>query len=127
MSWTAALEYSERAMLTLDRRGFLEMMAGLLAMSRLGAVSIPRLGVQLYTVRTEIEKDVDGTLARVAAIGVNEVEFAGYFGHSPEQVRDALRSHNLTAPSAHIDYANLSGDAWSKVIEGARTIGHTSL
>jgi sugar phosphate isomerase/epimerase len=96
-------------------------------MRRTAAASIPRLGAQLYTVRTQLEKDFEGTLAKVAAIGFTEVEFAGYFKQTPEQVRDVLKRHRLRAPSAHIDYASLTGDKWARVIEGARTIGHSYL
>ena len=63
----------------------------------------------------------------MAAIGFTEVEFAGYFGRTPQQVRDALKRHRLTAPSAHIDYPSLTGDKWAVVIDSARTIGHTYL
>ena len=35
--------------------------------------------MQLYTVRDAMAKDFDGTLAKVAALGYKEVEFAGYF------------------------------------------------
>ena len=115
-------------MMTVDRRTFLGMLgAAPLAMRRGLPASIPRLGVQLYTVRTEMEKDFDGTLGKVAAIGFKEVEFAGYFNQSPVQVRDALKRHGLAAPSSHIDYASLTGDAWSRVIESAKTIGHRFL
>jgi Sugar phosphate isomerases/epimerases len=112
----------------LNRRTFIGTMgAAVLAMRRAFAASIPRLGVQLYTVRTVLEKDFDGTLAKVASIGFAEVEFAGYFNQTPQQVRDALKRHRLTAPSAHIDYASLTGDKWAKVIESAHTVGHTYL
>ena len=112
----------------LDRRTFMTTMgAALLAMRRAIAASIPRIGMQLYTVRTALEKDFDGTLAKVAAIGYKEVEFAGYFNHTPEAVRDTLKRHKLTAPSAHIDYGSLTGDKWAKAIENAHTIGHTYL
>jgi sugar phosphate isomerase/epimerase len=115
--------------MTLDRRTFIGTMgAALLAKHRtVTAASIPRLGVQLYTVRTEMEKDFNGTLAKVAAIGFAEVEFAGYFNQTPQQVRDALKRHRLTAPSAHIDYGSLTGDKWAKVLDSAHTIGHTYL
>lgn len=115
-------------MSTLDRRTFLATMGtAVLAMRRTAAASIPRLGAQLYTVRTQLEKDFESTLAKVAAIGFTEVEFAGYFKQTPEQVRDVLKRHRLRAPSAHIDYASLTGDKWARVIEGARTIGHSYL
>ena len=114
--------------MTIDRRTFIGTMgAALLAARRAVAASIPRLGAQLYTVRAAMEKDFDGTLAKVAAIGFAEIEFAGYFNQTPQQVREALKRHKLTAPSAHIDYASLSGDKWARVLDSAGVIGHTYL
>jgi len=100
---------------------------GWLAATRLRAASIPKIGVQLYTVRTELEKDFEGTLARIAQIGYKEVEFAGYFNHTPAQVRAALAKNGLTSPSAHIDYASLAPDKLPAAIDAARTIGHRFL
>src|SRR5258708_14214511 len=50
---------------------------------------IDKIGVQLYTVRDQMNADFEGTLAKVAAIGYKEVKFAGYFDHSPQNVRAA--------------------------------------
>ena len=111
-----------------DRRTFLTTMgSAMLAMRHLRAASIPRLGVQLYTVRGLMEKDFDGTRAAVAAIGYTEVEFAGYFKRTPKDVQDALKKHGLTAPSVHVPYDSLTGDAWTRAIDNARTIGHKYL
>jgi len=84
---------------------------------------IERLGMQLYTVRDAMAKDFDGTLGKVAALGYKEVEFAGYFDKTPQQVKAALAKHGLTSPSTHIPYDQL-GDAFPKVIEASRIIGH---
>jgi len=112
-------------MMTIDRRTFLYSSAlALAALRHLSAASIRRVGVQLYTVRTELEKDFDGTIAKIAAIGYKEVEFAGYYKRTPQQVKDVLAKNGLTSPSAHIDYGSLTGDAWSKAIDAAKTIGH---
>ena len=62
---------------------------------------IQKIGLQLYTVRKEMEKDVEGTLAKVAAIGYKEVEFAGYFNRTPGQIKTILKTNGLAAPSAH--------------------------
>jgi sugar phosphate isomerase/epimerase len=114
-------------MFDVNRRTFLgTMAAAALAGRGTAAASIPQVGMQLYTVRTELEKDFAGTLAKVAAIGYKEVEFAGYFNHSPEQVRDLLKANGLTAPSAHVDYASL-GDKWPAVLDAAHTMGHAYL
>lgn len=81
------------------------------------------LGVQLYTLRTEMERDVAATLARVALIGYEEVEFAGYFGHSPSEIRRFLDDAGLRAPSAHVD-VGLVDDAWPATLEAAAVAGH---
>jgi sugar phosphate isomerase/epimerase len=84
---------------------------------------LERIGLQLYTVREALARDFEGTLAQVAAIGYREVEFAGYFGHPPAAVREALARAGLEAPSAHVPFEAL-GDAWPTTIADARAIGH---
>src|SRR5215218_9598648 len=106
-----------RRTVMIDRRAFIGTIgAACVAGGRLDAKKVQRLGMQLYTVRTEMEKDVDATLARVAAIGYKEVEFAGYFKRTPAQIRDALKKAGLTAPAAHVDYPSLSGDKFPAVV-----------
>jgi len=112
----------------MDRRAFLGTMAvAALAGRSVGAASITNVGMQLYTVRTQLEKDFEGTLAKVAAIGYKEVEFAGYFNHTPQQVRDILKAKGLSSPAAHVGYDLLAEDKWPAVLEGAHTIGHAFL
>jgi sugar phosphate isomerase/epimerase len=112
----------------IDRRAFIAAMsAAAVTGVRLDAKKIGRVGMQLYTVRTDLEKDFDGTLARVAAIGYKEVEFAGYFKHSPREVREALKRHGLTSPAAHVDYPSLAADKLPAVLESAKAIGHDYL
>ncbi len=88
---------------------------------------IERIGLQLYTVRDEMQKDVDRTLARVASIGYKEVEFAGYFGRTPKQIRAALDTNGLVAPSAHISIGDVRSPDWPRTIEGAHTMGMSYL
>jgi sugar phosphate isomerase/epimerase len=112
------------------RRDALRLL-GALALSRSIFASDPHqriksIGLQLYTVRAALEADFDATLARVAAIGYREVEFAGYFGRSAQQVRASLRRTGLVAPSAHIPIDAI-GDGWEGVIENALAIGHRYL
>lgn len=115
----------------MDRRTFLGTMTAATLLTRgLGFAAddhkIEKIGLQLYTVRDLMKQDFDGTLAKVAAVGYKEVEFAGYFDHSPKDVRAAVDRHVLTAPSAHIDYKNL-GDKFPEVIEAAKVVGHEYL
>jgi sugar phosphate isomerase/epimerase len=87
---------------------------------------LDRIGVQLYTVRAELRRDFDGTLARVAAIGYREVEFAGYMGRTPRQVREALDRYSLTAPATHLGIEAFERD-WPATLEAAQAIGHRYL
>jgi sugar phosphate isomerase/epimerase len=80
-------------------------------------------GIQLYTLRSILERDFEGTLARVAEIGYREVEFAGYYNRTPEQVRDILRRTGLKAPSAHIPVPATDAD-WQRALDAAKVIGH---
>lgn len=115
----------------LDRRSFLGSLGAALALAaRPGAATrlldgrkIRRVGLQLYTVRDAMKRDVAGTLARVAKIGYREVEFAGYFDKTPAQIRALLAQDGLTSPSAHIPYANV-GSNWARSLDDAKTIGH---
>ncbi|HXW06819.1 MAG TPA: sugar phosphate isomerase/epimerase [Vicinamibacterales bacterium] len=111
---------------TMNRRGFLGAVGAAVVPAWSVAAAIERVGVQLYTVREALAADFDGTLAKVAAIGFKEVEFAGYAGRTPVQVQASLERHGLTAPAAHVDYPSL-GEKWPQVIEAAGKIGHRYL
>lgn len=92
---------------------------------RMHSGRIDKIGVQLYTVRKEMERDFEGTLARVAGIGFKEVEFAGYFNRSPEQVRNILATLKLESPAGHMPYEALADpSAWLRILDTANTIGH---
>jgi len=60
------------------------------------------LGLQLYTVMSQLEQDFDGTLAKVAKIGYREVETIGSFGRDPSHVRELFQQHGLVSPSQHM-------------------------
>ena len=88
-----------------------------------GTTRLQPLGVQLYTVRSEMENGVEQTLERVAAIGYEEVEFAGYFGHTPTEIRGMLARTGLRGPAAHIQPA-FETDAWARTLDDANEAGH---
>jgi sugar phosphate isomerase/epimerase len=84
---------------------------------------INRVGLQLYTVRDLMKADLPGTIARVAAIGYKEVEFAGYFGRTPAMIRELLRRNGLTSPSTHLSFESLES-GWQKQLDDAKAVGH---
>ena len=63
-----------------------------------------KIGVQLYSVRKEMENDMDATLKAIKEMGYDYVEFAGYFGKTAEDVKAILDKYELTAISVHQIY-----------------------
>ena len=114
----------------MNRRRFLEtaatISAATLFSSRFawaaGEHKINNIGVQLYTVRDLMKEDFDGTIAKVAQVGYKEVEFAGYFGRTAQQVKDVLQKNGLSAPSTHVQYDELD-EKFPSVIEFSKTVG----
>jgi sugar phosphate isomerase/epimerase len=83
---------------------------------------IEKVGLQLYTVRDLMKDDFDATIAKVAAIGYKEVEFAGYFGRTAQQVRAACDKNGLSPVATHVQYDELD-DKFPSVIETSKAIG----
>jgi len=116
----------------MERRDFLGSLAAATVLPRLSFASldplfrarIAKVGIQLYTVRDLMKADFEGTLAKVAQIGYREVEFAGYFDHTPEQVRAVLDKNGLASPSCHVGYGDATGPGWSATLEKAKAVGH---
>jgi sugar phosphate isomerase/epimerase len=120
-------------MTMLSRRDLL----GALGAATVGAISLPQLaralerhgvarppiGLQLYTVRGLMQRDVDGTLEALAAAGVREVEFAGYFNRTPRDLRSRLDALGLTSPAVHVPL-QATPEGWDAAFDAAATIGH---
>jgi len=83
-------------------------------------------GIQLYTVRAAMATDVPGTLQAIAGIGYKEVEFAGYFDHSPYQIAGMLDELGLKSPSSHVDARDVR-DNPMQLIDDANIVGHSYL
>lgn len=79
-------------------------------------------GVQLYTVRELLQDDFYATLEEIAALGYEELEFAGLFDHVPEEVREHLNSLGLRSPATHISLMQLEND-FDGVVEEAQALG----
>jgi sugar phosphate isomerase/epimerase len=88
-----------------------------------------RVGLELYSVRDEMKRDPEGTLAAVRAAGYDDVELLwsfNNFGRTAEQVRASLARTGLRAPSAHIDPKILLND-WQRSLDTAALLGHQYL
>ena len=68
------------------------------------------LGYQVYSAREEAEKDLLGVLKKLAEIGYDAVEFAGFYGHSADEVNAMLKETGLIAISSHVPYQSFIED-----------------
>ncbi len=110
-----------------NRRTFLKAAAGALALIGWGLRAdtsrrVQNVGLQLYTVRREMVRDFSGTLAKIAALGYREMEFAGYFGNSPREVRRILDDLGMTSPATHVPLPLIRNNLEAE-IEAALVIG----
>lgn len=64
-------------------------------------------GLQLYSIKDETEKDMLGALKRVAEIGYEGVEFAGYRDVSAKDMKNALNRFGLRSIGSHVGRARL--------------------
>jgi sugar phosphate isomerase/epimerase len=99
--------------MTLNRREFLKQ-AGMVTASAMvlpnllsAAQSRPAPGLQLYTVRTLLEKDLKGTLQKIAAIGYKNMESAAgskghYYGLKPKEFSQMLSDMGMKLRSSHV-------------------------
>lgn len=80
------------------------------------------IGLQLYSVRSLFEKDVDSALALIASIGYKTVETAGYYGLSASEFAAKLAQHGLRASSSHVGLDQML-DNPEKVAADAKALG----
>ena len=81
------------------------------------------IGLQLYSVRQDLQRDFRGTLQKVRDLGYEGVEFYNEFaGYTPEQVRALCDSLGLTIFSNHVPVRLLMTDP-DRVIAESRILG----
>jgi sugar phosphate isomerase/epimerase len=108
-----------------SRRTFLGTVAGGLAATKalrsvaFAAGTKPPLGLQLWSVRDQLAKDVSGTLTQIKGWGFDEVETFGKFG---AEIGSELKNAGLKVRAMHIGYEQLQGDL-AGVLKGADAVG----
>jgi sugar phosphate isomerase/epimerase len=116
---------------TLSRRDFLASATVVAGSASTGLVApqstaIP-IGMQLYCVRRELALDFEKTMAEVAALGFEGVEFADYFGRSARDLRSALDRNHLRCCGTHIVLEDMLGDQLERTIDFNLTLGNPYL
>ncbi len=86
-----------------------------------------QVGVQLYSVRDDCAKDLPGTIAKVAQMGYQGVEFAGYYGRSAAELRQMLDDNGIVCCGTHTGLDTLLGDNLQKTIDFNKTLGNRYL
>jgi sugar phosphate isomerase/epimerase len=84
------------------------------------------VGLQLYTVGADMQKDFDGTLKKIADIGYRVVEGASYQsfqGKSAADLRKSFSAVGLKCPSAHVVQTSMSTDDLAKLIDFCHDLG----
>nr|WP_236838928.1 sugar phosphate isomerase/epimerase [Caldalkalibacillus salinus] len=80
------------------------------------------IGLQLYTLRKECEQDFIGTLEKVATLGFEGVEFAGYYDLEAQTLKSVLEHLGMQAVASHIPLHELEKNL-DKVIAYQHVIG----
>lgn len=102
-----------------------------LAAARAGRIPI---GLQLYAVRGDFEKDVPGTLKSAASCGYKGVEPWGYAGtpnvyknYSAKQLRQMLDDNGLKCCGIHMDPKAIEDAQFDRTIENNQILGNRFL
>ena len=86
------------------------------------------IGVQLYTFRDAMVEDAIGTLKKIAALGIKEIESAGsnkgyYYGLKPAEMQKVCKDLGMNLRSGHIAL----NDKWQKTLDDAVEAGQEYL
>lgn len=87
-----------------------------------GAFPLSSIGVQLYTVRSLAEKNVEQTFQQVAAAGYRFVETHSLYGKPASEIRALLDKAGLRSVSGHYSLTELE-ESPNKAFDTAKTLG----
>ena len=82
--------------------------------------------LQLWSIRDAIAEDFAGTLKKVAEMGYQGVEFAGYFGHTAAEVKALLVENGLEVSGSHVPFDKLTDDL-AATLAFEKEIGNTHI
>ena len=85
-------------------------------------MSLP-IALQLYSVRKDAAQDLMDVLEKVAAMGYDGVEFAGYYDHTPEAIRAKLDAVGLRAEGTHTPWDALGPGRFDETVAIHKTLG----
>lgn len=80
-------------------------------------------GLQMYSLRDVTDKDLKGSLEKVAQMGYRYVEFAGFFGHAATEVKSWLDAYGLVCSGTHTPVSALAEEVIDETIAYHKEIG----
>ena len=83
------------------------------------------VGLELYSVRKDLDSDAFGTLKAVAAMGYDGVEFAGPPKHSGKELGEMLKQTGLRCCGWHTPFNLVQDDTLAATIELNKAVGNT--
>lgn len=105
-----------------------------LAQEQQGRNRPPQIGIQLYCVRGEFDKDVPGTIKKVAELGYQGVEFYGYDGTenvykdwTAEKLHALLEENKIRCCGMHLTVNALKGEGLERTIKNNEILGNRFL
>jgi len=122
------MDYSRRNVIKLGAAAaaICAVPGGLFGADDMNKKKIP-IGLQLYSVRGQCEKDLPAVLAAVKKMGYQGVEFAGYYGRNAKDMRKLLDDNGLLCCGTHTGWDTLSPAKWDATVEFNKTIGNKYL
>ena len=104
------------------------------------APAMPRIGVQLWSVKDALKEDYKGTIETLAAMGFEGVELFtrdtlpfeesdafGEFGDDPAGLKNLLENNGMVVSSAHVHFKFLSPENFDKTVAFYQTVGCKNL
>lgn len=83
---------------------------------------LDKIGVQLYSLRTETEKDLETVLNKISGMGYQQVELHTLYNMKAAELKLLLDKYHLSAPSTHRGYQQIKEDLMGTVSD-ARILG----
>lgn len=83
-------------------------------------------GIQMYSVRDLTEKNMDEALRQVSELGYKFVEFAGFFGHTAEEIKAMLDKYGLRVSGTHTGWEEIANN-FDETVAYHKTIGNKNI
>lgn len=98
--------------------------------SRDALPTLPKISVQLWSVKNEVKNDIDGTLQQLADLGFDGVEFANEFGRysgDAAALRRKMDALGLKGSGAHVSFEQLNDENLMDTVALYKELGVSTL